>query len=120
MVGYNPSGAEPRDPETRAGRVIVEYDQGNRHPGNDAAAKAFGLLMAQAALDHTALRVEHSDIWSSDYMPFEAKGYACIGAYEGGENPHYHKTTDRPEHVDLDYVTEVAKMVLATILIVAR
>ena len=72
----------------------MEYDQGNRHPGNDAAARAYGLLMAQAAADYTTLEVEHTDIWNSDYMPFEAKGYACIGAYEGGENPYYHKSTD--------------------------
>jgi hypothetical protein len=112
MVGYNPNGAAPR--------IVVEYDQGNRNPGNDAAAKAFGLLMAQAASDYTTLQVEHTDIWSSDYMPFEAKGYACIGAFEGGENPHYHKTSDSPEHVDISYLTEVTKMVLATVLIVAR
>ena len=65
-----------QDP-ARPNLVRVEYDQGNHHPGNDPAAKAFGLLMAQAAADYTNLAVEHTDIWNSDYMPFEAKGYAC-------------------------------------------
>ena len=78
MIAYQ----DPQRPKV----VKVEYDQGNRNPGNDAAAKAFGLLMAQAAADYTHLAVEHTDIWNSDYMPFEAKGYACIGVYEGGEN----------------------------------
>jgi beta-phosphoglucomutase-like phosphatase (HAD superfamily) len=113
MVAYNPNPGQ-------GGRVVVEYDQGNRHPGNDAAARAFGLLMAQAATDYTTLEVEHTDIWNSDYMPFEAKGYACIGAYEGGENPFYHKTTDVPEGTDSAYLGEVVKAVLATILILAR
>jgi Zn-dependent M28 family amino/carboxypeptidase len=100
--------------------VKVEYDQGNRNPGNDAAAKAFGLLMAQAAADYTHLAVEHTDIWNSDYMPFEAKGYACIGVYEGGENPGYHKTTDTPAVLDMNHLAEVAKMVVATVYLIAR
>ena len=104
----------------RPNLVRVEYDQGNHHPGNDAAAKAFGLLMAQVAADYTNLAIEHTDIWNSDYMPFEAKGYACIGAYEGGENPHYHKTTDTAATVNLDHLAEVAKMVLATVYSITR
>jgi len=105
---------------SRPNLVRVEYDQGNRHPGNDPAAKAFGLQMAQAAADYTNLAIEHTDIWNSDYMPFEAKGYACIGVYEGGENPHYHKTTDTAETVNLNHLAEVSKMVLATVYSITR
>lgn len=112
MVAY-------QDPQ-RTNAVTVEYDQGNRNPGNDAAAKAFGLLMAQAAADYTHLAVEHTDIWNSDYMPFEAKAYACIGVYEGGENPGYHKTTDTAEVLDMNHLAEVAKMVVATVYLLAR
>jgi len=112
MVAYQ----DPQRPKV----VKVEYDQGNRNPGNDAAAKAFGLLMAQAAADYTHLAVEHTDIWNSDYMPFEAKGYACIGVYEGGENPGYHKTTDTVEVLDMNHLAEVAKMVVATVYLIAR
>jgi beta-phosphoglucomutase-like phosphatase (HAD superfamily) len=108
-----------QDP-ARPNLVRVEYDQGNHHPGNDPAAKAFGLMMAQAAADYTNLAVELTDIWNSDYMPFEAKGYAAIGVYEGGENPHYHKTTDTTETVNLNHLAEVSKMVLATAYSIAR
>lgn len=108
MVGF-PNG-------TPANRVVVEFDQGNRNPQNDAASKAFGLLMAQAAADYTSLAVEHTDIWNSDYMPFEANGLACIGAYEGGENPFYHQSTDLPAKVDLGYLQDVVRMVLATVM----
>jgi FMN phosphatase YigB (HAD superfamily) len=100
----------------RRGHIVVEYDQGHRHPGNDAAAKAYGLLMAQVAADYTSLQVEHTDIWNSDYMPFEAKGYACIGVYEAAENPSYHQSTDTIEQLDMAHLVEVTKMVLATIL----
>jgi hypothetical protein len=108
-----------QDP-ARSDLVRVEYDQGNRNPGNDPAAKAFGLLMAQAAADYTNLAVEHTDIWNSDYMPFEAKGYAAIGVYEGGENPHYHKTTDTADTVNLNHLAEISKMVLATVYSITR
>jgi len=111
MVGF-PNG-------TPANRVVVEFDQGNHNPQNDAVSKAFGLLMAQAAADYTSLAVEHTDIWNSDYMPFEEKGFACIGAYEGGDNPFYHQSTDVAAHVDLNYVKEVVKMVLATVMTIA-
>jgi Zn-dependent M28 family amino/carboxypeptidase len=108
MIGYKAPGS---------GRPItVEYDQGNRHPGNDAAAKAFGLMMARAARDYTNLQPLHTDIWSSDYMPFEAKGVACIGAYDADENPNYHRCTDVASTVDTGHLAEVVKMVLATVL----
>jgi len=110
MIGYKAAGSGPR--------VTVEYDHGNRNPGNDAAAKAYGLLMAQAARDYTSLEPVHTDIWSSDYMPFEAKGFACIGAYDADENPNYHRTTDVLSTVDFAHFVEVVKMVLATIAIV--
>lgn len=112
MIGYRAPGG--------AARVTVEYDMGNRHPGNDAAAKAFGLTMAQAARDYTPLDVLHTDIWSSDYMPFEAQGYACIGAYDADENPHYHKTGDQPQTLDYEHFADVVRMVLATVLVLGR
>jgi hypothetical protein len=110
MIGYKAQGS--------ARQITVEYDQGHRHPGNDAAAKAFGLMMAQAARDYTNLKPLHTDIWSSDYIPFEAKGFACIGAYDADENPHYHRTTDITSTIDFAHLTEVVKMVLATVVTV--
>jgi hypothetical protein len=51
-------------------------------------------------------------------MPFEAKGFACIGAFDADENPNYHRTTDVLSTLDLAHFVEVVKMVLATIAIV--
>ena len=107
MIAYKAANAPSR--------ITVEYDHGNEDAGNDAAAKAFGLLMAQAARDYTTLEPVHTDIWSSDYMPFEARGFACIGAYDGDDNPHYHRSADVVATLDFAYMTEVVKMVLATI-----
>jgi hypothetical protein len=112
VINLDMVGAVTREPPT----IVVEYDQGNARPENDAASKAAAKIMAQAATDYTTLHVEHTDIWNSDYMPFEAQGYVCIGAYEGGENPFYHKTTDTPDNVSAAYLTAVTRMVLATVL----
>jgi len=101
-------------------RIVVEYDQGNRDPRNDAAAKAYGLIMAQAAKDYTSLEVEHTDIWNSDYMSFEKRGFACIGAYNAEDNPFYHKSSDNQDRIDITHLGEVVKMVLAAILILGR
>jgi hypothetical protein len=101
------------DPE-RLTNIVVEYDQGNVDPRNDAAAKAFGLLMAQLAADYTGMTVEHTDIWSSDYMPFEAKGFPCIGLYDGAADASfYHTTQDKIGQVDLARLTEVIALVCA-------
>ena len=49
-------------------------------------------------------------------MPFEKRGYTVIGAYEGGDNPNYHHSTDTADTVDYSYLTEVARLTLATLL----
>lgn len=107
MVGYQRPNTAPK--------IFVEYDQGNKTPGNDAKAKRYGALMAQAAADYTPFQVTHTDIWNSDYMPFEAEGFACIGAYDGG-SPHYHQHTDTPDTLDIEYMLQVSRMVFATLL----
>jgi Iap family predicted aminopeptidase len=113
MVGH----VDPARPTN----IVVEYDQGNVDPRNDAAAKAFGLQMAQLAADYTSMTVEHTDIWSSDYMPFEAKGFPCIGLYDGGADaPFYHTTHDTMNEVNLARLTEVAGLVCAFVASVAE
>lgn len=108
-----------QDPH-RLHHTVVEWDQGNHEPGNDAAAKAYGLLMAQMAADYTALVVEHTDISDSDYMPFEAKGYPCIGVYEAGHNPANHGSGDTMADLDMHHLSEITKMVLATVYSLVR
>ena len=107
MISYKEPGAEAR--------ITVEYDQGNKQADNDAASKAFAMMMAQAAADYTSLAVEHTNIWNSDYMPFEEKGFTCIGVYNAYDNPFYHKTSDTIDRIDVANFTEAVKMVLATV-----
>lgn len=111
LINLDMVGRPPAD-----GSVTIERDLGNAVPGNDAASLAFGDVMAQAAADYTPLPVRLGPIYSSDYMPFEARGAVTVGAYEGEGNPHYHRTTDEPATLDYTYLTHVTKLVLATVL----
>ena len=83
---------------------------------NNAMSQDFGQRMEQYAKDHTDLAIQFDPIYASDYMPFEARGYVCIGAYDGSaidENPHYHTQLDVPENLNMPFLTSVTKMVLA-------
>jgi hypothetical protein len=83
---------------------------------NNEASQLLGQKMEEMAIDYTNLKVEYDPIAFSDYMPFEARGYVCIGAYDGSavqQNHHYHSETDVPSNLDLDFLTSVTKMTLA-------
>lgn len=112
MVGH------PMDAEKRT--VIVERDDGNATAANDAASAQFAALMAQAAGTYTSLRVKPGKIYDSDYMPFELRGYVCIGAFDGSTAaPFYHTSDDTFDKVNTRFCAEVARMVVATALSVA-
>ena len=83
---------------------------------NNEASQLLGQKMEKMAIDYTNLKVEYDPIAFSDYMPFEARGYVCIGAYDGSaveQNHHYHSETDIPSNLDLDFLTSITKMTLA-------
>lgn len=109
MLGHRPARAS--DP------MVIEYDQGNAVASNNAAARAFGEEAARLARAHTTLTTTHSEIWASDYMPFEAAGVPCIGLFDGGtEDGVYHSTRDTPDRVDyarLEQATRLTVTILA-------
>jgi Zn-dependent M28 family amino/carboxypeptidase len=83
---------------------------------NNEASQILGQKMEQMAQDYTNMAVEYDPIAYSDYMPFEARGYICIGAYDGSaieRNKHYHSDDDIPSNLNMDFLTSVTKMVLA-------
>ena len=111
LVNLDMVGVPPAD-----GSVTVERDLGNVVATNDAGSATFGAVMAQAAADYTSLPVVLGPIYASDYMPFEARGWVTIGAFEGGSNPDYHRTTDDVGTLDHAYLTAVTRLTLATLL----
>jgi len=107
MVGWHPPNADAP--------IVIEYDQGNEAQGNDAAARHFAEMSAQMAAAYTTLNSEHTDIWDSDYMPFEAQGFPCIGFYDNGaDSAEYHSTADVPDLVDYGRLEQVARLLAAT------
>ena len=106
MVGW----VDAKRPST----VTIEFDQGNASLGNDEVAKFYGLRMAQAAADYTTLDVEHTDIWNSDYLPFEVIGVPCVGIYDGGSDARfYHSRNDVPAVVSEQRLVQVTRVLLA-------
>jgi aminopeptidase-like protein len=100
--------------------IVIGEDQGNHTPIKNVASHEFALVMAQAAADYTGLTGRYADIWASDHMPFNSGGYAVIGVCEAGRYPHSHEVTDTCDKIEINYVGEVTRMVLAAILQVAR
>jgi hypothetical protein len=110
MLGYTPSN------ETN--KVILEYDIGNKYVQNDNYSKTIALFIKQIASNYTNLEAILSKLENSDFIPFEAFGHTVIGIHDGGvkKNPHYHKSSDTPDTLNINYLTSITKMVLATIL----
>ncbi|HEX7257189.1 MAG TPA: M28 family peptidase [Nitrososphaeraceae archaeon] len=110
MVGYS----SPNE----SNKVILEYDVGNKYLQNDEYSKTIALFIKQIALNYTNSEAILSKLGNSDFIPFEALGHAVIGIHDGGSenNPHYHKSTDTPDTLNIKYLTSITKIVLATIL----
>ena len=106
MVGYPPPNLA----------ITVEQDTGNVVPDNNQLSQELAKVMAQLATDYTNLPVVLGEIYGSDYMPFEARGYVVIGVYDDGNNPNYHRSSDTPDTLNYAYMANVARIALATIL----
>lgn len=111
MINLDMLGHRPDNPQTP---MVIEYDQGNRRPDNDAGARRWGLRAVELAAEHTTgIAVETGDIWGSDYMAFEAEGHPCIGLYDNGVGAaQYHSTTDVPESVAFDRLEQATRLAL--------
>ncbi|HET9773904.1 MAG TPA: M28 family peptidase, partial [Nitrososphaeraceae archaeon] len=112
MIGYPPPS------ELNKEYVIIEYDEWNKVPTNNIDSKRTAEFMKKITLHYTNLFPRLQNLSNSDFNPFEALGYIVIGLHDGGEkcNPHYHKSSDSPETLDIEYLTAITKLTLATIL----
>jgi hypothetical protein len=71
-----------------------------------------------AAAEFTDLRTVISyDAWGSDHVPYLDHGLQAVLAIENdyGSYPHYHRTTDTPDHLTTDMAIETLKMNIAVI-----
>jgi Zn-dependent M28 family amino/carboxypeptidase len=110
MIGYRPSN------ETN--KVLLEYDVGNKYVQNDEYSENIALFIKKIASNYTNLEAELVKLENSDFLSFEAFNYTVIGIHDGGvkKNPHYHKSSDTPDTLNIEYLTSITEMVLATIL----
>lgn len=103
----------------KTANVDIDDGQTGVVSSNNELSQSFGLIMEQMANNYTDLEIEFDPIDASDYMPFEARGYVCIGAYDGSakdSNSHYHSNTDIAANLNMNFLVSVTKMVLSTIL----
>ncbi|HOC44922.1 MAG TPA: M28 family peptidase [Thermoanaerobaculales bacterium] len=79
-------------------------------------------LLADAAADYTALRIETS-LWAfgSDHVPYLDQGIAASLTIENDwyDYPYYHTTDDLPHHLSITMGEEVLKMDVAALAVLA-
>ena len=109
MIGYDP---------LEQSKVLIEYDQGNKSKINDVYSKRVADLIREAAPKYTNLNASLSKLGKTDLVPFEAAGNTVIGFHDGGSihNPNYHRMSDTPSTLDIEYLTSITKLALVTIL----
>ena len=126
MIGYPlhsilsppPPPPFPPLPSNQSNKVKIEYDVGNEYLTNDNYSKTIALFIRQIASNYTDLQANLDKLTNSDFIPFEEYGHTVIGIHNEGvtENPNYHKSSDTPGTLNIEYLTSITKLLLATIL----
>lgn len=88
--------------------ITCERDTGGISSNNTASNTITQELMNCTTL-YSPLQTHLSYAYSSDYMPFEAKGYTITGFYEYLRSENEHTVNDTYAHIDPVYVFNVGK-----------
>jgi Peptidase family M28 len=109
MIGYPSLGLD---------KIEIEYDHGNKSKANDKYSKEVGELIKEIDSKYTNLEGSLSALGRTDLFPFEAAGITVIGLHDGGSenDPHYHSISDTPATLNIEYLTSVTELALATVL----
>ncbi|SFN36027.1 aminopeptidase YwaD [Chryseobacterium oleae] len=89
-------------------KIICEKDTGGQS-GNNAASNTITQQLATCTTLYSPLQTSISNAYSSDYMPFEKKGYVITGFYEYTRSYNEHTVNDTFANVDPVYVFKVGK-----------
>ena len=88
--------------------INCERDEGGISSNNAISNTMTQELMTCTTL-YSPLQTNLSHAYSSDYMPFEAKGYTITGFYETIESNNQHTVSDTYANLDPVYVFNVGK-----------
>ena len=89
-------------------KIVCERDTAGQS-GNNAASNTVTQQLATCTTLYSPLQTSISNAYSSDYMPFEQKGYVITGFYEYTRSYTEHTVNDTFANVDPVYVFKVAK-----------
>ncbi|KXH84210.1 M28 family peptidase [Chryseobacterium kwangjuense] len=89
-------------------KIICERDTSGQS-GNNAASNTVTQQLATCTTLYSPLTTSISNAYSSDYMPFEKKGYTITGFYEYTRSYTEHTVNDTFANVDPVYVFKVGK-----------
>lgn len=89
-------------------KIICERDTSGQ-TGNNAASNTITQQLATCTTLYSPLTTSISNAYSSDYMPFEQKGYTITGFYEYTRSYTEHTVNDTFANVDPVYVFKVGK-----------
>ncbi|MCB9246480.1 MAG: Zn-dependent exopeptidase M28 [Flavobacteriales bacterium] len=97
-------------------KIFCERDEGNTTPLNDQKSARITDTLARMFELYTTLTPVRSRAYSSDYIPFEAAGFAITGLYESTDNPYTHSIRDSLTYLDSGYLNEALKGCLAAMM----
>ncbi len=88
--------------------ITCERDESNPGGNNSQSAQFTNQLMNCVEL-YSDLETNLGEAYGSDYVPFQEEGYVVTGLYEYNESPYPHSPDDTLEHVDFNFIHQVAK-----------
>jgi hypothetical protein len=87
--------------------------------GNTASMPFVELVAEMGNMYTDLIPIVREGIYPGDAMPFWEYGYNCVYAAESDDSPHYHLCSDTIENISIPYLTDVARMTVASILLVS-
>jgi|SaaInl1SG_22_DNA_1037389.scaffolds.fasta_scaffold00568_14 aminopeptidase YwaD len=102
-------------------KIVCERDEGNRIAQNDLPSARKTDTLAHIFTQYTHLKPVLGPAFSTDYMPFEERGYTITGLYQESDyNAFYHSSSDRLFNMDTEATKEVIKGTVAASIYFAR
>ena len=88
--------------------ITCERDQSSPNSNNAQSATVTNELRTLMGL-YSSLETVLGPAYGSDYEPFQEEGFVITGLYETNESPYPHTSQDTLDHVDFDFIFQVAK-----------